>query len=200
VTYHSRFGAIQESRHVFIQAGLLQFIGTPPPVKILEVGLGTGLNALLSFLEADRRELSIDYTGIEPYPPATAEIFALNYPRLLGISPEYLYRIHEATAESPVRLSPHFSLRKLPVRLESWEPDMAFHLIYFDAFAPGVQPELWTEDIFRKLFDALLPEGLLVTYSAKGAVRRALQAAGFQVHKLPGPPGKREMISAMRPF
>ena len=204
VSYHSRYGAIQESRHVFIEAGLKCFLdfGSIPQqqvVKVFEIGFGTGLNALLSLVEAVRIHRKIYYAAVEPFPLSLEEVQNLNYISLLstGFDGEFV-GMHEANPDEQIVVHPCFSLKKSNITLEKFEADEQFHVIYFDAFDPGVQPELWTEDIFRKMFDMLEPNGILTTYSSKGAVRRALQEAGFKVEKLPGPPGKREMIRASK--
>jgi len=204
VSYHSRYGAIQESRHVFIEAGLkcfLNFASKPPQqaVKIFEIGFGTGLNALLSLVEAVRIHRRIYYVAIEPFLLSIHEVQNLNYISLLspGFDREFM-RMHESKPYEDISIHPCFSFKKSNVILEKFEAEEKFDVIYFDAFDPNVQPGLWTEDIFRKLFDMLEPNGILTTYSSKGAVRRALQAAGFKVEKLPGPAGKREMIRARK--
>jgi len=204
VSYHSRYGAIQESRHVFIEAGLKCFLdlaSIPPQqvVKIFEIGFGTGLNALLSLVEAVRIHRKIYYAAVEPFPLSIDEVQNLNYISLLstGFDREFI-GMHEAGPDEQIVIHPCFSFKKSNITLDKFEAEEQFHVIYFDAFDPGVQPGLWTEDIFRKMFDMLEPNGILTTYSSKGAVRRALQAAGFKVEKLPGPAGKREMIRARK--
>jgi tRNA U34 5-methylaminomethyl-2-thiouridine-forming methyltransferase MnmC len=196
--YHSRHGAAQESRHVFIEAGL-KTIGKPA-ISILEVGLGTGLNALLTWIEAEIPGLVVDYCALEPFPIDREAIEALDHTRRLGVEEKragYL-RIMRSRGEI-VRLDDHFSFRYLPDDVRALEAESSFDLIYFDAFAPAVQPELWTEEVFTRLYRAMIPAGSLVTYCAKGEVRRTMQRAGFRVERLPGPPGKREMLRAMRP-
>ncbi|HYK44569.1 MAG TPA: tRNA (5-methylaminomethyl-2-thiouridine)(34)-methyltransferase MnmD [Parafilimonas sp.] len=202
VSYHSRYGAIQESRHVFIEAGLqcfLDFANIPPEeaVKIFEVGFGTGLNALLSLIEAVRMPRKIYYNAVEPFPLSIDEVEKLNYVSLLSknLSREFM-RMHEGPPDNEIAIHPYFSFKKS--NIIELETEEKFHVIYFDAFDPNVQPGLWTQHIFRKMFNMLEPNGLLTTYSSKGAVRRALQAAGFKVEKLPGPAGKREMIRARK--
>lgn len=200
--YHSTHGAIQESRHVFIEAGLLELANRnlPPPWKVLEVGLGTGLNALLTCLLAQRNETEIHYHGIEKHPLTAAEAELLNYPVLLGDprAETVLKQIHQLPWGQQTELSRNFRLYKEHTDLREYRSEDQFHLIYFDAFAPEAQPELWTEIIFKKMYRALRPGGHLVTYCVKGRVRRAMHTAGFQVGKLPGPPGKREMCRAFK--
>ena len=176
--YHSLHGAIGEANHVFLRNGLFNLAVND--IAVLEVGFGTGLNAIITLLEAQKRKLNIRYTGLEAYPVKAEELDQLNYVEML-------------------RLTPYFSLTKLLLDFREFSADPVFNLIYFDAFGPRVQPELWTVEVFRAMYEALLEGGILVTYSAKGSVRRAMQEAGFLVEKLPGPPGKREMLRAVKP-
>lgn len=199
-TYHSIHGAIAESQHVFIQAGLHQIPATISPVSILEIGLGTGLNALLTWLEAEQHQKHIFYTTLEPNPLNLEIIHSLNYTNFISGNSvsEKFGAIHQTPFGKSVLLSPLFRIEKLNTTLEDYNPATQFHLIYFDAFGPRVQPAIWSPDNFQKLFHALLPGGILVTYCAKGAVRRLMQEAGYTVERLPGPPGKREMLRAQR--
>lgn len=202
VTYHSVHGAIQESQHVFIKAGLINsnifdYIGVH---QVLEIGFGTGLNALLTLIEADKHKNRIYYTAIEPYPLDKEQISQLNYCEQLNL-PQYqsrFERIHEIGWEEMYEISEYFRLTKIKCSLEAFSSEELFSIIYFDAFAPAAQPELWTKEIFEKLYKLLIPGGILVTYCSKGDVRRAMQAAGFVAEKLPGPPGKREMLMAIK--
>jgi tRNA U34 5-methylaminomethyl-2-thiouridine-forming methyltransferase MnmC len=197
--YHSSHGALQESRHVFIEAGLRARSLDLQSVHILEIGLGTGLNALLTAQFASEQGLQIHYTAIEAYPLLPKELEGLNYVQLIGGNAGALWSgIHGATWEAWARVMDEFQLRKCKGLIEEIEAEAAFDLIYFDAFAPEKQPELWTEEIFGRMLRSLRPGGMLVTYCAKGAVRRAMLAAGFQVERLQGPPGKREMLRARR--
>lgn len=201
--YHSHHGAIQEAQHVFIKNGFYEVLKgqTYPELKILEMGLGTGLNALLTYLECEKNSQNVYYTGIEAYPVLSEEINQLNYSQLLEDAPKketILSTIHKANWEKAVSLSPFFTLQKRKLFFEDFEDQNAYDLIYFDAFGARVQPELWTEAIFQKMYKALDFYGVLVTYSAKGSVRRALQKVGFYVERLPGPPGKREMLRAVK--
>jgi tRNA U34 5-methylaminomethyl-2-thiouridine-forming methyltransferase MnmC len=200
VTYHSRYGAVTESLHVFIQAGLRYKAAVQPRLAVLEVGLGTGLNAFLTWIEAERRNLTVRYTALESAPLSLEEAEVFNYPEHLGLPerrPDFC-RLHYCAWERAVRLSAHFWLRKKRMPVQAYRPVQAFDLIYFDAFAPTAQPEMWTEAILRAMYRALRPEGILVTYCAKGQVKRALRAVGFEVESLPGPPGKREMTRAWK--
>lgn len=201
VTYHSTHGALQESRHVFTGAGLLPLSGQHQHLHIFEMGFGTGLNALLTLQEAIGREQAVTYHAIELYPLPAAELQALNYMELLPGSP--FQALHEAPWEQDVSLHPLFTLRKMQTSLEQYLGRPAhpfFHLVYFHAFAPEIQPELWTAGVFAQLYARLHPGGRLVTYCSKGVVRRAMRSAGFRVEKLPGPPGKREILRATRPL
>jgi tRNA U34 5-methylaminomethyl-2-thiouridine-forming methyltransferase MnmC len=199
VTYHSHHGAIQESMHVFIEAGLqyqlnrLELQGVP--LRIFEMGFGTGLNAFLTAIEAVKRKINIQYTAVEMYPLTFEEANTLNYGQVLG-QQEIFEQLHQCKWEADVAINQYFTLRKEQKDLHNFLSHEAFHLVYFDAFAPSAQPELWTEAVFKKLFDMMTERGVLVTYCSKGSVRRAMQAAGFVVSKLAGPPGKREIVRA----
>jgi tRNA U34 5-methylaminomethyl-2-thiouridine-forming methyltransferase MnmC len=206
--YHSIHGAIQESKHVFIDAGLKPFISgslasfseRKGPLTILEIGLGTGLNAMLTYIETQRSDINIHYTAIEAYPVSADLIDQLNYVELLNsqnIQPVYT-TIHACEWDMPVALSNQFTLLKIKNTLQEAVLESSYHLIYFDAFGPGVQPEMWTEEIFAKLYAVVEPGGCLVTYCAKGEVKRTLKRVGFTVESLPGPPGKREMVRAIK--
>lgn len=195
--YHSVNGAVQESRHVFIDAGLHQLCGSE--IRILEIGFGTGLNAFLTLLEAARLGKTIHYTSIERYPLEKEIVRALNYPRQISPAAEPLfYALHETPWNVSVPVTPYFTLHKMEGDSNSCLfPDIA-DLVYFDAFAPDKQPEMWNQPIFDKLYRGTSPGGILTTYCAKGTVRRMLQAAGYTVERIPGPPGKREMLRARK--
>jgi tRNA U34 5-methylaminomethyl-2-thiouridine-forming methyltransferase MnmC len=200
--YHSRNGAIQESTHVFIKAGL--DYAAPgiagDTIKIFEVGFGTGLNALLTFMEAQKKGFKINYETIERYPVQPELVTQLNYPRLLNhVHLQQTFdAIHKCNWGTQNEIAPGFTLKKNEASLLEFElAQQAYHLIYFDAFAPEKQPEMWTEEVMRKLYNSLLPGGVLVCYCSKGMFRRALKSAGFTVYKIPGPPGKREMVRAL---
>ena len=197
--YHSVHGAIQESRHVFIKEGL-RHIGHGP-ISVLEMGFGTGLNALLTLLEADILQHPISYEGVEAFPLTLAEVAQLNYIEQLGI-PDYkaaFELMHSCAWEEWKSLSPFFTLFKRRCDFLQLRPVGTYDLIYYDAFGARVQPELWTETQFEKMYAMLGAGGILVTYAAKGSIRRAMQAVGFIVERLPGPPGKREMLRASKP-
>lgn len=196
--YHSKHGAIQEAYHVFIRYGL--FALKTSEVSILEMGFGTGLNALITYLEAQKNGMSIDYVGVEAFPVVRKELLQLNYgTELKSTQLQSVFEtIHHAPWESSIGISPFFKLKKLQKDFFGVDQINLFNLIYFDAFGPRVQPELWTVELFKKMFMALKDGGILVTYSAKGSVRRNLQEVGFTVERLPGPPGKREMLRARK--
>lgn len=197
--YHSVHGAILESNHIFIREGFQKIPNFP--VSILEVGFGTGLNAFLTFLESRSSPGKIHFTAIEKYPLQDQMISSLNYPEILNPSAAADFKaMHSAEWNRETMLSGMFILLKRNEDLRTLQlPEASYNLVYFDAFSPAVQPELWTEEIFRKLNRAMKPGAFLVTYSVKGAVTRALAATGFNVEKLPGPPGKREMMRATKP-
>ena len=196
--YHSLHGALQEAYHVFIHHGLQCFSNRD--IALLEVGFGTGLNALISLLEAPRQNLTVSYTALEAFPVTRPEWEALDYGRLFPDSgaPEAFTTLHEAAWETEVPVGAVFRLCKRRMDFRELVDAGAYDLIYFDAFGARVQPELWTETIFASMYRALRPGGCLVTYAAKGSVRRAMQAVGFRAERLPGPPGKREMLRAWR--
>ncbi|MFI1770772.1 tRNA (5-methylaminomethyl-2-thiouridine)(34)-methyltransferase MnmD [Thalassobellus citreus] len=204
--YHSKHGAIQEAYHVFIKHGLHYFCDSEfnpesqKSISILEIGFGTGLNTFITLLEAEKLKLNIHYCGVEGYPVLMEEINQLNYSKELK-SPEneiLFKQLHEIPWNEDHIITPNFSLIKQHKFFNEIEDINTYNIIYFDAFGARVQPELWTEAIFKKMFDALKNKGVLVTYSAKGSVRRAMQAVGFEVERLPGPPGKREMLRATK--
>ena len=198
--YHSKHGAIAEAVHVFIEAGLQFWLdgNSRKEVSIMEIGFGTGLNAFLTLREAAAKNLQISYTAIEGYPLALSELKKLNYSQLLNASEEDFLKLHRDPWEVPSEINSNFQLTKRQQFFSEINDKNAFDLIYFDAFGARVQPELWTEEIFSKMFEALNFGGILVTYAAKGSVRRAMQGVGFTVERLPGPPGKREMLRASK--
>lgn len=203
VTYHSKYGAITESRHVFIQAGLHPLLLHPPAqLSILEMGFGSGLNALLTFHEMANRPVEVYYEAIEGFPISIPAAQSLNYPQLIDENDAELKvvfeRMHSMPWEEATTLAPHFKLLKRLGNLEDLDFPPRFDLIYYDAFAPSAQPELWTAAIMQKMYDALRPGGVFVTYCAKGEFKRTLKAVGFVVERMPGPPGKREMTKAIK--
>lgn len=196
--YHSKHGAVQEAKHVFIKNGLDKFKGCD--IAILEIGFGTGLNCFITFLEHLKSGSTINYVGVEAYPVELDEWKQLNYVEVLQAAnyKNVFENLHLSKWDKEIAISPQFSLIKRHQFFDTITDKNAFDLIYFDAFGARVQPELWTVEIFKKMYTALKIGGILVTYSAKGSVRRAMQSVGFLVEKLPGPPGKREMLRATK--
>jgi tRNA U34 5-methylaminomethyl-2-thiouridine-forming methyltransferase MnmC len=196
-TYHSMHGALQESEHVFIHHGIRQVKKTD--FRILEIGLGTGLNAILSLRESIKLRASIHYHAVEKFPLTSSEFSKLNYERYIkGVPEGFLQQVHMAPWGQEVKLISNFTIFKEKSDFRDMKPEGGFDLVYFDAFAPEKQPELWSEGVFSKIADLTNPGAILVTYSSKGVVRRALKISGFKVEKVPGPPGKWEMIRAIR--
>ncbi len=202
VTYHSHHGAIQESMHVYIDAGL-QYVSDTlnlAYVSIFEMGFGTGLNALLTLIEAEKFQHPIHYTAIELYPLQQDEIVSLNYCEQLkrtDLEPVF-QKFHQCEWENDISFTPFFTFKKIRIDLIHFSTYQPVNLIYYDAFAPTAQPELWTTEAFEQLYGMLTPGGILVTYCSKATVRRAMQAAGLMVEKIPGPRGKREMVRARK--
>lgn len=199
--YHSKHGAIQEAYHVFIKSGLDKVLeNNTNEVSILEIGFGTGLNAFITFLEGDKKNIIIDYFGVEAYPVVADEIEKLNYvSELKSAAHQAIFdAMHDTSWEEKHTISEAFQLTKRKQFFVDITDKNAFNLIYFDAFGARNQPELWTEEIFQKMYNALKTDGVLVTYAAKGSVRRAMQTVGFTVERLAGPPGKREMLRAIK--
>lgn len=200
--YHSVHGAIAESMHVFIRAGLEKMLeSSPGNINILEVGFGTGLNALLTLAAIHKETVVVKYTALEPFPLPADTWQALNYPELImADKTEPWFRdLHDAPWGEMHEITAGFYLQKLREGIVDLDVDVpTFNLVYFDAFGPDVQPELWTDEMFKLLAQVTVKDGILVTYSAKGSVRRAMQSAGFSVERLPGPKGKREMLRATR--
>lgn len=196
--YHSKHGAIQEAYHVFIKNGLQLF--SNQSISILEIGFGTGLNALITLIEAQKLKLSIDYVGVEAYPVCEDELILLDYTNDLNASKfdENFKMMHESTWEECISITPKFKLTKQKKDFMAIDDIELYDLVYFDAFGARVQPELWGERIFLSMYRVLKPDGVLVTYAAKGSVRRAMLTSGFQVERLPGPPGKREMLRSRK--
>ena len=194
--YHSVFGAVQESEHIFIRAGLAAFQPAPQMLQILEIGFGTGLNALLSMKWAEKHRQPIHYLGIEAFPLSQKLLEQLNYSDLLLTDRRLYMKMHDSRIVR--QLSHYFAIQVLHEKFQDFSAESnVFHVIFFDAFSPDSQPEMWTEEGFARLYRALVPGGVLVTYSCKGSVKRALKAAGFSLEKLPGPLGKREFLRAV---
>ena len=196
-------GAVQEARHVFLKMGLDFWMNENPDQKtlhILEIGFGTGLNALLTLMHAEKSSVNLLYEGVEAYPVSSEELAQLNYLEAADaqVFEAVFEKMHQTPWEQTEIITEAFQLKKRKQTFETLEDQDQHDLIYFDAFGARVQPELWEEPIFQKMSNALKPGGVLVTYAAKGSVRRAMQAVGFKVERLPGPPGKREMLRAVK--
>ncbi|MDG3581468.1 tRNA (5-methylaminomethyl-2-thiouridine)(34)-methyltransferase MnmD [Galbibacter pacificus] len=200
--YHSKHGAIQEAYHVFINSGFYPYLknNKSEELSILEIGFGTGLNAFITYLEAENNGVQVKYDGVEAYPVKSEEIALLNYVEELKAEEKraIFNKMHEIDWEDYKRVSKFFQLKKRKQFFSEITDVNLFDIVYFDAFGARVQPELWEEVIFEKMYKALKTNGILVTYAAKGSVRRAMQKVGFMVEKLPGPPGKREMLRAVK--
>ncbi len=205
--YHSVHGAVQESLHIFIQAGIRYYLETHRPVflpsiplQILEAGFGTGLNAYLTLIEAEQQQQFISYHSLEKYPLPPEEIGHLNYASCVPFEkPELFAALHRSPWEQEIALTPYFRLYKQQQDFRDIGFEGQFDLVFFDAFNPDVQPHLWTAAVFERFRQALKPGGLLVTYCVKGLVKQALRQVGFTLKRLPGPPGKREMLRATAP-
>lgn len=200
VSYHSKYGAVRESMHVFISAGLLPNLLPGRQLSVLEAGLGTGLNAFMAYLEGEKRQTEICYEAIEAFPLESDFAVQLNFPEILQAKGQegVFHAIHRLPWGQHVQLSPYFKFKKVLERFEQYRPEKTFDVVFFDAFSPGAQPELWQTEVLAIFHEALRSGGILVTYCAKGEVKRRLKAIGFQVETLPGPPGKREMVRAVK--
>jgi tRNA U34 5-methylaminomethyl-2-thiouridine-forming methyltransferase MnmC len=196
--YHSTHGAIQEAKHVFIKNGLHLF-QNQDAISILEIGFGTGLNAFITFLETINKE-KVNYVGVEAYPISQEEIAQMNYVKELDseMYQEIFDKMHSCDWENQETITENFLLTKRKQFFQDIEDKNQFDLIYFDAFGFPLQPELWSEVIFKKMYDALLPKGTLVTYACRSSIKNAMLSVGFSIEKLPGAPGKREMLRATK--
>lgn len=200
VSYHSKYGAIQETQHVFINAGLRLKAVEQLEISILEIGFGTGLNAFMTYLESEKRGLTIDYTGVEAYPISMEIAKNLNFATQIQ-QPEsqaILNKIHQIEWERSYAINQYFKLTKVQKLFEELDYENQFDIIYFDAFAPTSQPKLWEIPLLTSMYKALKTNGIFVTYCAKGQFKRDLKAIGFTVEAIPGPPGKREMTRALK--
>jgi tRNA U34 5-methylaminomethyl-2-thiouridine-forming methyltransferase MnmC len=199
-TYHSTHGAITEANTVYIRNGLHCCLECfEGEIHLLEVGFGTGLNALLTCLEADRWQRKVTYYTLEPFPIPVEEALTLNYGERTSDECHCFEKIHQAAWDVPVRITPFFTLVKLSEPLQTIDFGCSrFHLVYFDAFGPDKQPELWRPELLGKVTSSMRPDAVFTTYSTKGEVKRALKSQGLTVEKLPGPPGKREVLRAVR--
>lgn len=205
--YHSKHGAINEANHVFIKSGLLHYYNSQSKVchtelvevSILEIGFGTGLNAFLTALEAERLKVHINYVGVEAYPVEEAEISQLNYVQGIDENKGDLFKkLHATKWETSNAITNTFQLTKRQQFFSDITDVTQFDIIYFDAFGARVQPELWTKAMFQIMYNALKPNGVLVTYAAIGKIKRAMKELGFTVERLEGPPGKRHMLRATK--
>lgn len=198
--YHSRFGAISESQHIYIENGFLKITGQHQQLNILEVGYGTGLNIMLSYLARKSKNQQVNYIAIEPFPLHDEVINRLIFPGITDHKEnnKLFKAIHQQAFNVSKQISNTFSLTKFHCRFEDFNiPKSIFNLVYFDAFAPDIQPELWNLPIFKKIATGMKRGGILVTYSTKGLVKRNLKSAGFTIKKVPGPIGKREILTAI---
>jgi tRNA U34 5-methylaminomethyl-2-thiouridine-forming methyltransferase MnmC len=200
-TYHSTHGALQESLHVFIKNGfdfVIERKETDAPLEILEIGFGTGLNALLTLQKATAENAKVRYTTIEAYPLEERIWNNLNYTESIGYKNIY-EQLHKSMWNEDLVIAEYFTFHKIHTRLETMRlPDNFFDLIYFDAFAPSKQPEMWQLSALKNVTDSMKPDAAFVTYCAKGQVKRDLKSLSLMVETLPGPPGKKEMIRATK--
>lgn len=193
--YHSVHGAKQEAEHVFFKMGLDSL--SQSNIRVLEIGFGTGLNALLSYNYARDKNISMDYVSLEKYPVLEKEYLLLNYGKYTE-SNELFLALHQCAWGINQEISRFFNLTKLMLDLKSDAVPDGFDIVFFDAFAPNKQPEMWSVAIFEKMHRALKKGGILVTYCCQGQAKRNMIAAGFKIEKVPGPPGKREMLRALK--
>ena len=191
--YHSVNGAVQESNHVYIDAGFNQC--RKEVVHVLELGFGTGLNTLLTALQAEQRGISVFYTGLEKFPLPQTITEQLNYSEANKTLYQTLLR---TDWETSVQVNPYFNLHKIQIDFRDFDFSGRYDVVYYDAFAPDKQPEVWSQELFDTIYNSMNPEGILTTYCAKGNIRRMMQQAGFTVERIPGPPGKREMLRARK--
>ena len=195
--YHSTNGAIAEALHVYIDAGLAPFAGRE--VNVFEVGFGTGLNAMLAYQFAVCNATKVNYTSVERYPLPLNIVEKLTYPEQVELDREkYFNALHSAPWNSKVELDPCFTLQKVEVDLDEYSPSAEIDVVFFDAFAPDLQPQLWSLQVFERIYKTMNAGGVLVTYSSKGFVKNNLRESGFDVKRLPGPKGKRHMILAQK--
>lgn len=201
VSYHSTHGALQESITVFLAAGLHyarhNFISN---IKVLEMGFGTGLNSLLTLIEAEKYRCPIEYSTLEAYPISPEEADSLNYLKLLKCTSlsKHFRLMHTSESNCEIKMNEYFTFKKHLRKIEDFNPSNKYNVVYYDAFAPTTQPELWNEAMMKRIYDMLEDNAVFVSYCAKGSFKRALKAAGFILQSLPGPPGKREMTRALK--
>ena len=195
--YHSTHGAIQESRHIFMEAGLKQCL--KPEINVLEIGFGTGLNAFLTLLESERSGTQIQYTSLELYPVEVEKALQLNYPEEIAPEKRQLFELlHTSPWNEEIIISPNFSLKKIETDFTKFVFEGNFDVVFFDAFSPEKQPEMWSRELFSMIYAHCNQGAILTTYCAKGIVRRAMQEASFTVERLEGPPGKREILRSLK--
>ena len=195
-SYHSKNGAIIEAMHIFIQNGFLSL--KKKNINILEIGFGSGLNTLLTYLQAEDKLITTNYHTIERYPLKNQILKQLNYAKLIGIDKKKFLAIHKCNWQKENKISDYFKLTKNHIAIEKYNTNIKFDIIYFDAFSPEKQPELWTKKIFQKMYYFLKNNGTLITYCAKGVVKRTMKEVGFQINVLKGPPGKREITQGKK--
>jgi len=199
--YHSVYGAIGESKHIYIENGLKPAIFNNNVLNILEIGFGTGLNAFLTLIEIINQKASINYTTIEPFPINKSLISKLNYPKKVNDSflRKEFYKIHNAEWNKMIEILPCFSLFKINKKLQETDlPFNTYDVVYFDPFSPKNQPDLWTSEVFEMIYKVMKNNSTLITYSAKGSVKRILKSSGFVVQNIEGPFGKREITRAIK--
>ncbi len=199
--YHSTFGAVQESKYIFIEKGFQTFVNRNINCNILEVGFGTGLNAFLTLADCRKRKIRVNYHAVELWPVSLEVSQKLNYPEYLDIdsATEIFMTIHKSDWDKEISVNSLFTLKKMIGKIQDIQlPQEKYHIVFFDAFGPSAQPELWTREIFRKIFFAMKKGGVFLTFSVKGLVKRNLKEEGFQIEILPGPVGKRSITRAWR--
>lgn len=200
-SYHSKFGSIAEAQHIYIENGLQPVAGKKDEINIFEMGLGTGLNVLLTYIFNEETKLKINYTSIEKYPLKPAEVSTLNFLQILHREElnSVFKQIHSEAWGEYMEISTGFTLNKVKADIEDYHFDQSIDLVYYDAFAPDVQPDLWTTEIFERIYRAMGNDAVLMTYCVKGMIRRTLKDIGFGVQKLKGPAGgKREILQAVK--
>jgi len=197
--YHSVHGAINESKHIFIEAGLKYALPKKEKINILEIGFGTGLNALLTFIELLKLNIHCEYTSIEAFPLEEKIFTQMNYSKLLDVQEEIFLSLHKAEWNKKVNITDIFELNKIYNKVQEIKlAENNFDVVYFDAFAPDIQPEVWSEEVFRNIFFSMNDNAVMTTYSTKGTIKRILKNIGFKIEKLPGPKGKREILRAIK--
>lgn len=200
VSYHSKHGAVQETQHVFINAAFNHI--SLPKVKLLEIGFGTGLNALMTLQNCRKTNKEVEYVAVEAYPVSMETVESLDYHTMLkdNTLEQPLKTMHQLESHMLAEIESNFKFEKRIMLFEDIDESNQYDIIYFDAFAPNAQPELWDVGLLAKMYRALKKGGILTTYCAKGQVKRNLKSLGFTVESIPGPPGKREMTRALKPL